>query len=865
MITLNKYSFILLSFLLANFIWAIEKQFVVIDRESQAPISGVAISIDDLDIPPAYTDDHGEASLLIDTDKSKVHVLFEVDCYKGHEETIRIRGTNKPVTIYLERFCFENNKVGVLICDFFGARGKVTDETARWAESLRRRLEDKMEKESTLRAILEVKRWTEDQTLVRHPAEAEKTGRQSGASMVIYSSEPMICEPGAYEYCLQAKILNDLPIAAKDLQQKGSYEGKVIKAELLELLGVDADTMLSFILGYTYLKDIVHKQYPNAVEYLMEASKKPLSNEADKRTIQFYLAQASRESGSVKGALGLFMQLEKSGGQDSLIRATCLHEIGVCYTLLGDWDRALEFYAKSEAIFTKTSDKTTLAITYSNIGSIYDKKGDWDRALEFYAKSKAISIAVGDKAALATTYNNIGLIYDKKGDWDRALEFYTNSEAIRKEIGDKAGLAPTYNNIGGIYTNKGDWDQALEFYTKSEAISKEVGDKAGLAITYNNIGLIYTNKGDWDQALEFFAKSEAIRKEVGDKAGLATIYNNIGGICNSKGDWDQALEFFAKSEVILKEIDDKAGLATTYNNIGLIYTNKGDWDRALESYVKSEAISKEVGDKVGLGYSALNIAVAYYEQGDSKAVDRIDAAVAIFAEIGAANEYKKASECQLDIYARFKEDPPEHSTPLQKAIFYQSKKNWEISTSLYQTVLSELHDRQKESELLNAEEKATVAEIQNLIGIGFIKQGKGEQALDYLKRSLTYYDARGEESKETVGTLYNNMGAAYKVAEKWQDAEEWLNKSLIHNREVVGDSAAVLGNTQGHLCEVYSALSNYNQALKACQASLTICQQHKLVERECETLAALTRVYDKLPDQEFDPILMERKQVLECE
>ncbi|MCP4352314.1 MAG: tetratricopeptide repeat protein, partial [Desulfobacterales bacterium] len=91
----------------------------------------------------------------------------------------------------------------------------------------------------------------------------------------------------------------------------------------------------------------------------------------------------------------------------------------------------------------------------------------WDKALEFYLKSEKISLEVGDKAGLSQTYNNIGLIYDNKGDWDRALEFYLKSEKIVIEVGDKAGLGPIYNNIGLIYRKKSDWDRALEFYLKS--------------------------------------------------------------------------------------------------------------------------------------------------------------------------------------------------------------------------------------------------------------------------------------------------------------------------------------------------------------------------------------------------------------
>ena len=290
------------------------------------------------------------------------------------------------------------------------------------------------------------------------------------------------------------------------------------------------------------------------------------------------------------------------------------NNIGLIYSNKGEWDKALEYYGKSEKILIEVGDKAGLGPTYNNIGGIYGNKGEWDKALEYYGKSEKILIEVGDKAGLGPTYNNIGGIYDNKGEWDKALEYYGKSEKIRIEVGDKAGLGPTYNNIGGIYDNKGEWDKALEYYGKSEKIRIEVGDKAGLGPTYNNIGLIYDNKGEWDKALEYYLKDEKITIEVGDKAGLGPTYNNIGLIYDNKGEWDKALEYYGKSEKIRIEVGDKAGLGPTYNNIGGIYSKKGEWDKALEYYGKSEKIRIEVGDKAGLSTTYRNIALCYLKQ-----------------------------------------------------------------------------------------------------------------------------------------------------------------------------------------------------------------------------------------------------------
>ena len=302
---------------------------------------------------------------------------------------------------------------------------------------------------------------------------------------------------------------------------------------------------------------------------------------------------------------------------------------------LGNYDKALEYYEKSEKIILAGSDKANLGAIYNNTGEIHRNKGNYDKALEYYKKSEEITLAVGDKAGLGITYNNIGLIYDNKGDYDKALEYYKKDLEITLAVGDKAGLAPTYNNIGGIYDSKGDYDKALEYYEKDLEITLAVGDKAGLGIIYSNIGGIYRSKGDYDKALEYYKKSEEIILAVGNKAGLGTTYNNIGTIYNSKGEYDKALEYYKMSEKICKEIGNKADLGPIYNNIGTTYENKGEYDKALEYYKMSEKICKEIGDKAGLGSTYSNISVLYIQIGElEKALKFINEAISIQEKIG---------------------------------------------------------------------------------------------------------------------------------------------------------------------------------------------------------------------------------------
>jgi len=490
-------------------------------------------------------------------------------------------------------------------------------------------------------------------------------------------------------------------------------------------------------------------------------------------------------------------------------RQSILGWAGQAASYAGQYEPALTWYTELEREQTKSGDHAGLAATYNNIGAIYDKKGEWDKALDYYGKSEKIRLEVGDHTGLATTYNNIGRIYSNKGEWDKALEFYRKSEKIFLEVEDRTGLATTYNNIGLIYSKKGEWDKALDYYGQSKKIRLEVGDRAGLATTYNNIGAIYYNKGEWDKGLSYYGKSEKILFEVGDRAGLATTYNNIGTIYYKKGEWDSALEYYGKSEKILLEVENHAGLAATYNNIGAIYDKKGEWDKALEYYGKSEKIRLEVEDRAGLATTYNNIGLIYDKKGEwDKALDY----------------YGKSEKIRLEVGDR----AGLALTYYNVASIYRKKEDWEKAILFGQRSLQ------------NSRSPAEQAQIQNLIGNGYIKQNKGDSALPYLQAALQVFQK--VNNQKMLGTIYNNLGSAHKARRAWPEALMWLRKSAAHNRAVAGDSASVLGFTYYHLAEVFLHTQQPDSARYYVEKSLLLRQALGEAENVKDTQALQERI-----------------------
>ena len=86
-------------------------------------------------------------------------------------------------------------------------------------------------------------------------------------------------------------------------------------------------------------------------------------------------------------------------------------------------------------------------------------KSEWDKALEYYLKSEQIRIDVGDKAGLGYTSLNIATVYYQQND-KTAIRYIDRSVAIFTELGASYELKIAEQWQNDIH-KKFDWDSVV--------------------------------------------------------------------------------------------------------------------------------------------------------------------------------------------------------------------------------------------------------------------------------------------------------------------------------------------------------------------------------------------------------------------
>jgi DNA-binding SARP family transcriptional activator len=256
-----------------------------------------------------------------------------------------------------------------------------------------------------------------------------------------------------------------------------------------------------------------------------------------------------------------------------------------------------------------------------------------ERARELYANGEALAhfreaLALGhpDPAAL---HERIGDLRTLAGDYGGALSSY---EAAAAHAGDDR-IAAIEHRIGLVHHRRGEWALADSSFEQAlESVAEDaLGEQARIVADRS---LTAHRRGADDEALSLAAAALALAAEAGDRRALAQAHNILGILAASRGELEQAREQLEQSLALSAE-DDPAARAAALNNLALAHRAGGELARALELTEEALALCTVVGDRHREAALTNNSADLLHAAGRrDEAMERLKAAVAIFAEIG---------------------------------------------------------------------------------------------------------------------------------------------------------------------------------------------------------------------------------------
>ncbi|MDQ2856996.1 MAG: tetratricopeptide repeat protein, partial [Acidobacteriota bacterium] len=433
------------------------------------------------------------------------------------------------------------------------------------------------------------------------------------------------------------------------------------------------------------------------------------------------------------------LPLRKEAG-DKNGEASTLNNMAVVYSNIGETQKALEYLNQTLLINRAVGDKSSEATTLNNIGTVYSDLGEKQKAIDYYNQSIPLHKAVGNRRGEAYTLTGIGTIQSALGEKQKALEHLNQALLLIREVNDKGGEGIVLNSIGLVYSDLGEKQRALDYYNQSLPIVKAVGNKRDEAMTLNNIGQVYSDLGEKQKALDYYNLSLPIRKAVGDRGGEAITLHNIGLVFNELGETQKALDYYNQALLLRKAIGDRSGAAITLNNMGVVYSGLSEYQKAIEHYNQSLPLFKAVGDLRGQGYALNSLGGVYSLLGENqKAIDSSNQSLPLFKAAGDRKGEANALNNLGAIYSTIGEN--------QKALDYHNQ-----ALTLFKAV----GDRRGEARTLN--NMRYVWELQNNRSLAILYGKQSINILQSLRADIKGLDKELQQSfLGTVESAYRSL------------------------------------------------------------------------------------------------------------
>jgi tetratricopeptide (TPR) repeat protein len=191
---------------------------------------------------------------------------------------------------------------------------------------------------------------------------------------------------------------------------------------------------------------------------------------------------------------------------------------------LGYYEKSLNFLLKSvcnqEIILGEEDSRTK--ITYHWIGRIYSILGHYDKALEYYLKLLKCEEKIFNRNTdypIAGLLGEIGKTYNNLKNYEKALEFYLNVSSLYERFfgAENAWTAWAYKDIAWTYHLAGKYEKALPWAEKAASASpyyESIGPIDTLATVYQDLGRFNEALEKYELCLKLQHEENASEKSI---------------------------------------------------------------------------------------------------------------------------------------------------------------------------------------------------------------------------------------------------------------------------------------------------------------------------------------------------------------
>jgi signal transduction histidine kinase len=280
-------------------------------------------------------------------------------------------------------------------------------------------------------------------------------------------------------------------------------------------------------------------------------------------------------------------------------QGTMLFRLATLETLEGDYSEALKYDMRYLALYSQTSDSSSLAKALNDVGSDYRDLGEYQEAYDYLAQGYALVKRISkrnhqDSLIMAILLHNMGSVFTQLEQFDIALGYLAASEKISDQISDPEGPAYTFNEKGELYLKKGDFAQSEKFLNDALREARKLKISLLIPIVHLHMADLLQARKDHQLSLAYYDSVILEQTVINNRFGLAESALGKGSLLMMSGKYEDALRLYLASLSDAQTLNARNLQLECYQKLAELHEATKDFKQSLY-YLKQE---KELRDRI---------------------------------------------------------------------------------------------------------------------------------------------------------------------------------------------------------------------------------------------------------------------------
>ncbi|MGH2500571.1 MAG: hypothetical protein ACRDF0_10850, partial [Candidatus Limnocylindria bacterium] len=229
-----------------------------------------------------------------------------------------------------------------------------------------------------------------------------------------------------------------------------------------------------------------------------------------------------------------------------------LHNLGVTFFQRAEFATALEYFERAELEGSDVADQKWLASLFAGMGMSRHEVGDFEGAIHYLRKSEALFEAIRNRIRAAEIHFHTGRVLRAIGNRAKADSVLTESEAAARSAGNDVLAIRIGVFLCVCRAEDGQFEIALRRLEELVIAADEIDD---VSVRYTaRLGLARVlRQRDAGRAEAVLREAAAMLEAVTDGRPLADVYRELSEVLAQRGLAEEALEYSNRAYAALRQ------------------------------------------------------------------------------------------------------------------------------------------------------------------------------------------------------------------------------------------------------------------------------------------------------------------------